>query len=652
MVFVLDIGTRSIIGLVGTLEKGKITVHHTAIEFHEKRVMYDGQIHDIEGVMEIVKKIKNDLEKKLGFCLEKVSIAAAGRALKTYQGIVEKNLDEYKEIDDNFIDSIEIEAIQEAQKKLLEQSQDKSSYYCVGHTILGYYLNDGFITNPIGHYGEKLKIDILATFLPKIVINSLYTVMEKVGLEVSYLTLEPIAAIEIAVPENMRLLNIALVDVGAGTSDIAITRDGGVVAYGMTSIAGDEITEALVKTYLLDFDSAEKLKCNLNKEDRQKFVDIVGIPYEMDTKEILDTIQPAIESVAKEIADNIILQNNKSTSAVFLIGGGSQIPRLNYLIAHYLKIPKERVVVRGMELIQNLQWDENAITGPEGITPIGILSKALKNRTDNFIEVKVDNEKIRLLKTKELKIRDLLLVINFNPRDLIPQKGDKISILVNNENRNFYGEYGEPARILIENKEVSVDSTIEDGDHIYIEKATQGRNAVAFLEDIIDFQDKIFVENREVNKFYDIKLNEKVVRENVLLQDGDKVEYKKIEDVEDLCSYLDISFQKHHIYGNGIKLNWEDSLDGVKQVTIDKIKINAVNEKEDLPQQNTIELICNGKDLAIEKGKKQLIFVDIFNYIEFDRSKVKGKLILKHNGEDANYTTPLKDGDEVWIYWD
>ncbi len=58
----------------------------------------------------------------------------------------------------------------------------------------------------------------------------------------------------------MRRLNVALVDIGAGTSDIAITNLGTVIAYGMVPIAGDEVTEAISDHYLLDFPLAEKAK--------------------------------------------------------------------------------------------------------------------------------------------------------------------------------------------------------------------------------------------------------------------------------------------------------------------------------------------------------------------------------------------------------
>ena len=77
------------------------------------------------------------------------------------------------------------------------------------------------------------------------------------------LTLEPIAAINVLIPPSMRRLNVALVDIGAGTSDIAITDAGTVIAYGMVPIAGDEVTEAISDHYLLDFPMAEKAKREL-----------------------------------------------------------------------------------------------------------------------------------------------------------------------------------------------------------------------------------------------------------------------------------------------------------------------------------------------------------------------------------------------------
>jgi len=96
-----------------------------------------------------------------------------------------------------------------------------------------------------GLKGGKASVKVVATFLPSHVVEAMLSVLRKVNLTITHLTLEPIAAVNITVPEDLRILNIALVDVGAGTSDIAISKEGTIIAYGMVPLAGDEITEAI-----------------------------------------------------------------------------------------------------------------------------------------------------------------------------------------------------------------------------------------------------------------------------------------------------------------------------------------------------------------------------------------------------------------------
>ena len=110
--------------------------------------------------------------------------------------------------------------------------------------MIRYYLNGYEIGNLEGHKAHTIGADVLATFLPEEVVDGLYAAVDQADLEVSNLTLEPIAAINVAIPERFRLLNIALVDVGAGTSDISVVKEGSVIAFGMMPLAGDEITEA------------------------------------------------------------------------------------------------------------------------------------------------------------------------------------------------------------------------------------------------------------------------------------------------------------------------------------------------------------------------------------------------------------------------
>ena len=115
----------------------------------------------------------------------------------------------------------------------------------MGYSTVKFFLNDEVFISLEGHKANKIGEDIIVTFLPEDVVDGLYAAVGQAGLSVANMTLEPIAAINVAIPENYRMLNIALVDVGAGTSDISITRDGSIIAYGMIPHAGDELTEVM-----------------------------------------------------------------------------------------------------------------------------------------------------------------------------------------------------------------------------------------------------------------------------------------------------------------------------------------------------------------------------------------------------------------------
>ena len=141
------------------------------------------------------------------------------------------------------------------------------------------------------------------------------------------LTLEPIAAINVLIPPSMRRLNVALVDIGAGTSDIAITDMGTVIAYGMVPVAGDEITEAISDQFLLDFPLAEKAKRELLTCSTIKITDILGFEMEVPREEAISKIAPVINKLSQSICDEILrLNNNRPPKAIMLVGGGSLTP--------------------------------------------------------------------------------------------------------------------------------------------------------------------------------------------------------------------------------------------------------------------------------------------------------------------------------------
>jgi len=388
----------------------------------------------------------------------------------------------------------------------------------------------------------------------------------------------------------------------------------------------------------------------------QSFQDILGMQHKYESEEILDKIQPAIELVVKDIAKRIIVQNGKAPSAIFLIGGGSQIPRLPELLANKLGLPKERVAVRGIETIKNLEHEELVVAGPEGITPVGILAKTLEYHDIDFIETTVNGRGIKLFQSKQLKVSDALVLAEFNPRDLIQKKGASLNLIINGKNTMYFGEYGEAAEIYVGNKEAHLDTTITDGDVIKIDPAKAGQDATRCLNDIIDFAKGFYLDGRWLNRAQNVTVNGRRESTGRDLDNNDKVEFDEISTVADLCNFMKIDYDKHSILMGDKKASKTTKItDNIyisieREVLTDKSKYDEKNAKTE-EDEDCIYVIYNGSPLKIVKNREQLIFVDIFDSIDFDRSKVNGKLVLTHNGQPANYTNPLNEKDIIVIEW-
>ena len=192
--------------------------------------------------------------------MKSAAVAAAGRALYTVTAVSEIEIDgviTYEQERD-----LEFAAVQYAQSNLAASNtiDDPTSYYCVGFSTIQYELDNIRLKTLVGQRGKIAKATVIATFLPRQVIDSMQSALQYSSLEMRALTLEPIAAINVLIPPTMRHLNLVLVDIGAGTSDVAITKNGSVIAYGMVPLAGDEVTEAISQKFLLDFNVAEEVK--------------------------------------------------------------------------------------------------------------------------------------------------------------------------------------------------------------------------------------------------------------------------------------------------------------------------------------------------------------------------------------------------------
>jgi cell division protein FtsA len=663
-VFGLDIGTRSVVGIVGYKEEDKFHILASHTVEHNTRAMIDGQIHDIAKVSEAVKEVKEHLEEQIQQPLKDVCIAAAGRVLKTAHVKVDISFSNEVEIDEDYVYSLELQGVEEAHRQVSSSDSHQVAYHCVGYSVVKYYLNDYMMSSLIGHKGKKVSAEVLATFLPQEVIDSLYSVIERVGLTVVGLTLEPIAAINVAIPEQFRLLNIALVDIGAGTSDIAITKDGSIIAYGMIPYAGDEITEQIVHQYLVDFQTAEKVKLKLSKNKAISFKDIMGTTHKYEPAHILEAIEPAIERMADRIADKILeLNGNKPTNAVFCVGGGGQIVSFTDLLSDRLQIPKERVALRGSEVLQFVSnVNKKFKKDPAIVTPVGIALSAY-NQNSNFIQIDVNHKSLKIYNNNRLTVIDVAVLVGFNYNDLFPKRGKSLSYTLNGEPYTIKGTSGEAAKIIVNQQEVSINHSIEHKDAIQLIEATSGPDAKLMLNQIGEYNTIIsfYVNNQKVECPRLIKVNGKFENEYYQIQDQDSIEILNYYTIQQLLMYMDLEISIEQIQLNHqpvqentlVYENEAITWDQENKMSIDSLIAASIEEKNEEKPANdsSITIKVNGEMITLN-NKKEYIFVDVLDYINFDLKQPKGRLITTLNGKAVAFTDLLKSGDFVEIFWE
>lgn len=687
LIFGLDIGTRSIVGTVGYKEQNKFNVVAMAVKYHETRSMIDGQIHDINKVSEDILCVKNELEKQLnGRKLTEVCIAAAGRVLKTAVGHGEYEFSENTTITQEYIHSIDLIGVEKAHDIILEElseSRETTKYYCVGYTVIKYYLNEYEILNLEGHRGTKIGADVLATFLPEEVVSSLYAAVELAGLYVTNLTLEPIAAINVAIPEQFRLLNIALVDVGAGTSDICITKDGSIIGYGMIPSAGDEMTEALIKKYLIDFDTAEKLKMVNPKRKTVTYKDIMGISHKITPEEILSTLDIIKKEITTRIASKIIeLNGGEPVSAAFVVGGGGKLQGFTELLAKALKIPAERVALRGQEVMNDINFlVEDIKKDPLYVTPIGICLNYFDQK-NNFIFVTVNGDRIKLYNNDRLTIFDAAVQYGMPNEKIFPKRGDDITFKINGKSRIVRGYDGEAAVIRQNGKTVGMNALIEANDKIEIKESTKGESARILLHSLPEYNGVLTFMVNDVPivcpKF--ALVNGKPESQLYQICDGDEIEMQGFYTLEQLLLYMDVHPEgvvhinhvpadiNDRIYDNFV-VTWDDDIsvesrdmtemqeiqdsrENTEHKQTDSIQTKPEEENDTSVQTRNMSVTINNQPVML-KGKADYKFVDIFDFYPFDLSSVRGtRLITNINGQHAEFIASLQDGDTIDIYWE
>lgn len=754
LVFGLDIGTRSIVGTVGYKDGNKFIVVAQRSKEHETRAMLDGQIHDIHRVGQTIKEVKEMLEAAIGQKLHEVCIAAAGRVLRTITTHVDQEFDAEKTVGEEDVLALISRGIEHAYEEFMQSNETGLKFYCVGYSIVRYFMNGYPMGNLEDHKAKSIGADLIATFLPDDVVDGLYKAVELGGLTVANLTLEPIAAIQVAIPEKYRMLNMALVDVGAGTSDISITQGGSIVAYGMIPMAGDSMTDLLVQHCLTDFDMAEHVKRAALTEEYIEYTDIMGLPQTITREEVLQVIQPAIDDMTRQVSECIkALNGDKPVSAVFIVGGGGKIPGYSEALAAELGIQKERVALRGEEVMQAIEFLETDVKKDSLlVTPVGICL-TFYEQSNNFIFVTFNEQRVKLYDNNHVTVVDAAIQADFPNDGLFPKRGRELEFTVNGKQRIQRGLPGEAAEITVNGNAADINTPIHSNDIIVVKESTVGEPASLELGQLPEYKENlcVIVNDKKVLIPRFALVNGNLQSRYYSIRRNDVIDFLDYCTVEQLAEFMDVMLGDMYLYVNNMRADrstkvyenfnviwsnieqqmsdiekdqaiqvseeeapvegeediydesYEDSYEYEEEAEEEAYEETVELEEEPVPEPEpvvspapeakpvvspapvteasatqkptadpakeaspatetaeepkpepkipiTMTVIVNNRPIVL-KGKSSYVYVDVFEYIDFDLSKPQGTIVTTLNGRAAQYMENLQNGDRIEIYW-
>lgn len=666
LVFALDIGTRSIIGIVGKVEDDLFKVLAIESEEHSKRSMKDGQIENIEQVAQVAQRVKKRLESKLHVTLKKVCIAAAGRALRTQKASYEMQLEQTSHIDGELIGRLEIGAVTAAEEAFHKESSAEDEelgrgFFLVGYSVLSYYLDNLNISSLMDHKGKTLKAEVIATFLPREVVDSLYMTMQKCGLDVVSMTLEPIAAINAAIPKDLRLLNLALIDIGAGTSDIAVCRDGAVTGYTMATVAGDEITEVLMKQFLVDFQTAEQIKMQYAAQESLTFTNILGLEETVSRAQIEQLLTEPIGHLAGEIVKRVTELNNGAPSAVFLAGGGSKLAGLKEAVSEKFNMDAKRVAIAGGNFRLSAFSDQYDLNNPEYTTPLGIAVSSGLRLLQDSLQILLNGKPAKIFKSGTLKVIDVLMMNGYVYSHILGHSGKSVTVTVEGEKKVFYGERAIPAILKLNGVDASISDTVQVGDRVDFKPAVSGQDAQPTAAECLP--DGISTEE------WDICIDGEIAAPETGVKNGDEISFRKrvrIETAQPLQTQPEPEAETAPTVQpapiiQSVQAEAVPTIQSAQPHMPETLATHAAqglspetpSETQQAAVQTTgsMQVTLNDKPLTLppKVGGEPYYLMDLLEFSNLDFDNLNASVSLRVNGEESGFLQEIRHHDVIEI---
>jgi cell division protein FtsA len=381
----LDIGTEFAKALVFEIDDaGHGTVRGVGRKRQGLSHMQSGTVADIAAVVDNCAVALQEAEEMAGFRPTQVVIGIAGELVKGFTTtLTQERRKPGVPISDaeliKLIDSVQREALQEAERSITWETGLPQVDVRLVHSAVVSASIDGYsLSNPVGFQGRHVKIGIFNAFAPLVHLGALQSVASQLDLELLEVVAEPYAVARVLGAENVRQAGALFIDVGGGTTDIALVRQGGIEGTRMFALGGRAFTKSIADRLDLPFPRAEAAKVDyargLSVERGDEIAQIV--------RDDVMVWAAGVELVMEELASGEMLP-----SRIYLCGGGSRLPEIRDAVAaerFWKRLPFARpteVSIMSPDQVASLTDATELLVDQQDVTPLGLAHQAIELHT-------------------------------------------------------------------------------------------------------------------------------------------------------------------------------------------------------------------------------------------------------------------------------
>lgn len=385
----LDIGTEFVKALIFRIDEESETGRVVGIGRARQQLghMQAGAVTDIAGVVATCEKAIQQAAEQAGFVPQQVILGIAGELVKgTTTSVNYERKKPNSKIDmpelKNIIHKIQWKAFDDARAQLAWETGHKEiDVKLINAAIVDVQIDGYQVTNPIGFQGRDVSIGIFNAYAPLIHLGALQSIIEELDLELLSIAAEPYAVARCMGHEESTDFDAIFIDIGGGTTDIAVVRKGGVEGTKMFALGGRAFTKRISEQLGLNFHQAEEVKLEFARGKLSK----------ESSTQVASTIQDdigvwlsGVELALSEFQDIDLMP-----SRILLCGGGSALPGIEEALMSkewvknlpFAKQPRVKFITP--KDIQSIQDTTGMLRHPQDITPMGLANLALDVALDD-----------------------------------------------------------------------------------------------------------------------------------------------------------------------------------------------------------------------------------------------------------------------------